>query len=214
METNHDVAQHHARSLLRKTTWNLYESIEKYKDKLDEAARMCAFGAELDRELATAIVTNCNDKELKERLNWQTDQTTAAIIRTCRTHEIIKKAEETSMPRTVNLINQNVQQAPINVQKQYNKPNEIDKVNSYYKKTNEAKISKIDCYNCGEQYPHKNDTKCKALGHQCRRCDKYNHFESCCWSIESNRPSWLKEKTRQSTQKQQKRHKKTSTRKK
>ena len=42
------------------------------------------------------------------------------------------------------------------------------------------KFKEKKCFRCGLKYPH--EKICPAKGQKCRKCDKFDHFESCCIS--------------------------------
>jgi hypothetical protein len=45
-----------------------------------------------------------------------------------------------------------------------------------------------ECFNCGNRYPHQLGTTCPALGKECNRCHKLNHFGKVCFKEASRRP--------------------------
>jgi hypothetical protein len=44
------------------------------------------------------------------------------------------------------------------------------------------------CFNCGNNFPHQLGTTCPAIGKECNRCHKPNHFSKVCFKEPTNRP--------------------------
>ena len=47
------------------------------------------------------------------------------------------------------------------------------------------------CFNCGQDYPHQLGTSCPAIGKECHRCHKLNHFGKVCFRDSSRPPDRL-----------------------
>lgn len=170
------MQKQHARGLFRRTEWHTYDTVGQYREKLEEASRMCEFGGTLDEEIGSAIIANCNNRDLKLKLMWLTNPTLQQIIATCKTQEVISKTLNESEPKQlVNAIASTRNKTKSEVIPQARYP------------TSSAKTTA--CYNCAESFPHPNGGKCKAVGHTCGLCGKLNHFEKCCWSNENNQPA-------------------------
>jgi len=187
------IDKQHARRLFRTTEWNTYESIDQYHEKLEEAARMCDFNVGRDEEIASAIIQNCNNTELKKRLLWLAEPTLTKVMACCKTQQVVDRSLASK-----ELVNAIVQRpvAPSTSKQVYNASN---------------KSAKTTCYNCDKPFPHEGNGKCEAIGHTCKLCNKKNHYERCCWSKESNQPDWLKQKNVTKKQRRPARKSKKST---
>ena len=56
-----------------------------------------------------------------------------------------------------------------------------------------------ECFNCGDSYPHPIGTTCRALGQECRKCHKLNHFARVCFQDPSKRPYRQNNRARDNT---------------
>ncbi|XP_064476830.1 uncharacterized protein K02A2.6-like [Ornithodoros turicata] len=134
------------------------ETLEAFYRDLRIQAKSCAFATLEDSMIRDQIVYGITNKKLRQRLLRETDLSMDKAVTMCRASEI-----ETLRSLTFE-----------------EKEKGVDKVNATRNWTREQHSDRGADRRCGNcNFVHRHGT-CPAFGKICRRCQKYNHFASCC----------------------------------
>ena len=146
------------------------EAIDKYVTRLKDAAARCGFH-DVSKEIKHQIVFSCSSKKVRRKA-LSDDPTLDDLMKYARATEktIIQAEIIEGQEKSVNRLS---------------KPGKYSKRNkgsSQKKKAEKPPSSKsVDCYFCGERYPHKNGREsCPAWGKICTKCDRPNHLAKKC----------------------------------
>ena len=138
------------------------ETIDQYVTELKTKATTCEFGTLKDSLIRDRIVCGKTSDKTRCRLLRETDLTLEKAIEICRANE----ATATQM-KTL---------GASNVTNPTADSMEIDTVNT----STRGVIQKQHCERCGSW--HKQQQTCPALGAECHKCGKRNHFARVCKS--------------------------------
>ena len=136
------------------------EMVDQFTTRLRKLGANCEFH-DLDKELKSAIIQNCQSKHLRRYAFHEEALTPNAVFAIARSLEV-SKSQAVGMER--NLRDESVQN-----------------VRSKNVKGLESQTSTMKCRKCGLVWPHKKGP-CPAKGQTCRKCDKLNHFARMCLS--------------------------------
>ena len=165
------------------------ETIDKYVVRLREAASRCSF-TDAEKEIKHQVVFSCQSKKVRRKA--LTDNPTLTQLLTyARSLEKSKVQAETIEKKQSS-----------EMHKVSTKPGKYSsrkrREDSRKKEAVKSESSVVDCYFCGGSYPHSGGREsCPAFGHECKKCDKPNHFEKNCKSGTKNPPNRVRNVTRQ-----------------
>ena len=135
------------------------ETFDQFVARLRQQAKFCDFGDLKNALISDRIVVGVRDESLRERLLRKTDLKLDKAIEFGRAAELIQK--QTAELKEL--------------------PATVDRITK-----NRGNSTKPQCTRCG--YRHA-DRPCPAQGKRCRRCDRPNHFASCCKQAPKTRDS-------------------------
>jgi transposase InsO family protein len=139
-----------------------HESIDNYVHRLRKLSATCEFDTLRNEMIRDRIVIGVRDSGLRARLLREKDLTLERCIDSCRASEMSSqqlKAIDGGEVEAVHAVHK----------KKFSKKSEkSDRPKSKKKK---------NCSFCGTQHPKR---KCPAWGQQCKKCKKFNHFDSVC----------------------------------
>jgi hypothetical protein len=163
-------SSHQARRLFRETEWHEYETVNQYYKKLVDAAKLnCKFNAaEQEIEIASLIIANCPIRpgsDLKLMLSRIHPISLKEVLELCRLAEAMDKKPKTTVNATKTESN-----------KENNEINFISNRRS-------ASAASGECNKCGG-IQHRPGQRCPAIGQQCNKCKRWNHFKAKCWGAD------------------------------
>ena len=136
------------------------ESASNFFSRLKKLAEFCNFGTSLDSMLRDRLVLGCRNMEARKRL-LQIDPLNLQTVRdTLATHEAIDEAKHGGALADSGDIH-------------------FSKKTKTFPRNSRPKPS--SCYRCGKQ-SCKHGPTCPAMGKQCTKCGKLNHFRQVCKS--------------------------------
>ena len=185
------------------------ESIDEYYIRLKKLALTCEFPNE-DRAIKSQIIHYCKSKSLRRKA-LRDDLPLQDILKSARAQELSEeqakvlegdeKKSSYGKP-SVNAVkpksraygsqhrhsNKRPQQANSRDHANYSASNKPSRPNQRTESSKPAD-GKKRCYRCGGPFPHPRDKECKAMGQQCRKCGRNNHFESVCKGGKVSKPT-------------------------
>ena len=135
------------------------ESAANFFGRLKKLAEFCNFGISLDSMLRDRLVLGCRSLDARKRLLQLDPLTLETVRKTLATHEAIEVASHGAL-----------QDSDIHFSKN-------SKTFSRFNKTKPT----FSCNRCGKQ-SCKRGPNCPAMGKQCGKCGKMNHFRQVCRS--------------------------------
>ena len=152
-----------------------HETIDQFVIKLRQLAEPCQFGIFEDEMVRDRLVLGCKDSTAKTRLFREKDCDLKKAIESLR----ISEATGEQLKR----IERDETQEPVNfVKKETTNKFDAHKQHTESKKNNSFGMQVKDgqqCRYCGGRH-ERDKKKCPAFGKTCRRCGKFNHFQSVC----------------------------------
>ena len=143
------------------------ETVDQFCTRLRALAATCEF-ADIDRELLSQIIQNCQSQELRRRALRKTDIKLNELLVLART---LEASDFQAM-----VISKSTEQAAINMTS-----------TTKYAKTQQTQhyANTHKCWNCGGKWPHRGGRQaCPAYGKICANCSKQNHFAQHCRSTQ------------------------------
>ena len=140
------------------------ETVAQFATRLRKLAATCEFD-DLDKELKSAIIQNCESKRLRRFVLREDELTLGALLAKARS---LEASESQAVGMENSLAKMKVEQIS-QVQKSQRRP-QLPPT-----KTNQS------CRNCGLSWPH-TTSPCPARGQTCSYCGKLNHFAKVCFS--------------------------------
>ena len=136
------------------------ESASSFFSRLKKLAEFCNFGTSLDSMLRDRLVLGCRSLEARKRL-LQLDPLTLTTVRnTLATHEAIEVASHGALADSGDI--------------------HFSRNSRPSQKVSNSKPTSL-CNRCGKQ-ACKRGPSCPAMGKQCGKCGKMNHFRQVCRS--------------------------------
>ena len=157
------------------------ESTDEYVNRLRKYAASCNFGSLTDELIRDRLVLGIRDQATKLRLLKEEKLDLNKAVSMCRASEIASKQLK-SMKK------ESEEEIKFARGQKYSarKPKPRDEKNVKGRKTSHPKSqTKPKCGRCGKSPVHKLE-ECEAKGSQCRKCKKYNHWSSQCFSKPEN----------------------------
>ena len=150
-----------------------HETIDEFVIKLRQLAEPCQFGILEDEMVRDRLVLGRKDSTARTRLFREKDCDLKKAIESLR----ISEATSEQLKR----IERDETQEPINfVKKETTNKFDAHKQHTESKKNNSFEMQVKDgqqCRYCGGRH-ERDKKKCPAFGKTCRRCGKFNHFQS------------------------------------
>lgn len=149
------------------------ETIEAYVSTLRNKAKTCNFGALTDKLIRDRLVCGIGSDNVRRVLLRESDLSLVKAIKICQISELTEQHTKVlAAPRS----------GPTSVDAVYTREKKavVYRQQSQQKNTSGTK-NIVNCKNCGGNHPAKRD-QCKAIGQQCHRCKKFNHFKAQCRS--------------------------------
>lgn len=137
------------------------ETIDHYVTDLKLKAKSCEFGTLTESLIKDRIVCGIIDDQTRSRLLREVDLTLPRALEICRTNE----ATTVHMKSFANT---------------EHSTSNVDAIQAQRSKSKGANIHKNPCNRCG--YSHDHSQPCPAIGQECRKCGKPNHFSRVCRS--------------------------------
>ena len=167
--------------LFRQAKQEKGEDISKFHLRLKALASQCNFH-DVDRELKTQIIQGCSSHKLRTRALTEPKWDLGKIIATGRAMELAE-SQAAEIEQTVTVSSEPQQVNKITKGKKYHQNQKYSHQNRKMKSVSQ-KAAK-SCHNCGKTWPHQGGQRnCPAIGNNCKKCGKRNHFESVCRSKE------------------------------
>ena len=157
------------------------ESTDEYVNRLRKYAASCNFGSLTDELIRDRLVLGIRDQATKLRLLKEEKLDLNKAVSMCRASEIASKQLK-SMKK------ESEEEIKFARGQKYSarKPKPRDEKNVKGRKTSHPKSqTKPKCGRCGKSPVHKLE-ECEAKGSQCRKCKKFNHWSSQCFSKPEN----------------------------
>ena len=157
------------------------ESTDEYVNRLRKYAASCNFGSLTDELIRDRLVLGIRDQATKLRLLKEEKLDLDKAVSMCRASEIASKQLK-SMKK------ESEEEIKFARGQKYSarKPKPRDEKNVKGRKTSHPKSqTKPKCGRCGKSPVHKLE-ECEAKGSQCRKCKKFNHWSSQCFSKPEN----------------------------
>ena len=161
-------------------------TIEQFITKLRTLVKDCEY-TNADEMIRDRIVFGTSSERVREKLINEGDKLTLEkAVQIAQTYEYSQQQLKTMSQQEVHGINKSNFERP---GQSYRKQRRTGSENrgDDRKNQDEKRRSKIqrdqsnhDCSRCGRK--HSKTDKCPALGKQCNKCNKYNHFASKCLS--------------------------------
>ena len=152
-----------------------HETIDQFVIKLRQLAEPCQFGTLEDESVRDRLVLGCKDSTARTRLFREKDCDLKKAIESLRISEVTSKQ--------LKRIERDETQEPVNfVKKETTNKFDVRKQHTESKKNNSFGMQVKDgqqCRYCGGRH-ERDKKKCPAFGKTCRRCGKFNHFQSVC----------------------------------
>ena len=184
-----NYSEGHARILFRSIRWDDYEDCNQFYLKLISAARLgCNFGINEGAEIASQLIAACTDLVLKRELLKIAEPTLPVVLAACKQHQAITEQLRGMKQDLVNQVSMR-NRGPTPDSDSYSSINAINTRQT-------TKPRQGVCYRCGGQYPHKSNTKCPAMGHRCKICKNFDHFEVRCTSAKGQNKAKQRSRTR------------------
>lgn len=146
------------------------ETFDAWLTDLKCIASRCQLGALHDELILVQVVSGTRDDKMKQRMLQEENLTLkkaesmskAKEIACMQLNEMKRQTTEdtSSYPQEIKYMKKNYHQ------------NQTSSNRQFYKKTS-------NCYKCGGT-THRNYKECFAYGKTCFKCNKMNHFSSCC----------------------------------
>jgi hypothetical protein len=174
----------HARYLFNKETIQHNESITAYAARLREKAVHCDFQETLDDRILEHIIQNISDKDLIKKAiqkKWNLDQFIEAAA---EKEDITNEVQDMKQDHRVAKVGRKGGFKPFKHQGARPKKENYDR----------TQVSEY-CEFCGQSAHAAGDKRaCPAYGRKCRKCNRYNHFASCCKTEEFRQRKFHKSK--------------------
>nr|XP_054930745.1 uncharacterized protein LOC129386661 [Dermacentor andersoni] len=145
----------HERYVFRMRVQAPGELVEPFLRDLKNQARACNFGSQMDAMIRDQIVYGTNDEKLRERLLRDT------TLNLLKAEQVAKAAEATAAQQKVWARDESHIDA---MRKEH--PSKQSELTRHYK-----------CPKCARMHPPR---RCPAFGKTCRKCQRPNHFATCC----------------------------------
>lgn len=168
------------------------EPFDEFVKRVTQKAKLCGFGAQLDKNIMGQIIRGCSSKGLKRRALAKTG--------TIELPEVIKmgQTEENVKIQMQGMKNRNEDSSSSEDEERREKPqsSEAHNVNSIRTSQNRQRpqshnftrsdqkqmMKEKQCFRCGGDFPHKKE--CPAVAAECFKCGKIGHFKQYCLSHE------------------------------
>ena len=139
------------------------EPFDEFVSRLREKAKLCSF-TDPNEEIKSQIIQKCISQDVKRKALESDRLDLAKLINIGKTDESITR-----------------QLLDLSKNDQFRK-NATSNNNQYEHQINKNTYqdNKKMCFNCGGDYPHKQ--QCPAKGRECDNCGKLNHYARCCRS--------------------------------
>ena len=146
------------------------ETVDQFCTRLRTLAATCEF-TDIDRELHSQIIQNCQSQELRRRALRNPKMTLKELLALARTLEA-SEYQAADMTKTNESTSVNA------ITKQFKSSGGKYTHKGYgYKQPS----TQSQCWNCGGQWPHPGGRhSCPAHGKTCANCAKQNHFAQHC----------------------------------
>ena len=152
---------------------NSNKSIDAFITRLRKTASRCGF-TDKDTEIKYQVIFGCRSPHLRRYALQKDELTLDDLGKKGRAHEISQQQAsviEGNDPQECNKI----RRRPGKYSGRYDP--------SQQRKNKPQEPRTKLCFNCGKEWPHAGgNMNCPARGKQCRRCNKYNHYENMCKS--------------------------------
>ena len=167
------------------------ETIQQFATRLKKAALDCAYGAETDNNIRDAILWKCPSTYIKRRLLEEGDELT--LVRTLTLAAQCEKIEteissmqgsstsqfrESSISEKVNHLkweNGKKWKSSVEDGRKHQKT-----AKNVPRRENTGEGNKGACYRCGAKDHYSRDPQCPAMGRECSKCHKKDHFAKVC----------------------------------
>ena len=150
------------------------ENIQMYVSDLRNKASTCQYGELKDDMIRDRLVCGIKKDNVRKLLLRESDLTLEKAINICQIHEMSEQHNEQlnvgSKVETVKPVHMN----KYSKAKPPYKPQKSTYSRPAFQPRNES------CTHCGKKHRFPRDGNCPAFGKQCRKCNKWNHFDRCC----------------------------------
>ena len=164
------------------------EDLASFCTRLKRLSVTCGF-TDANREIKSQIIERCSDSKLRLKLldHEKRDWTLDRVVATGRAMELSKlQADDMelalhgSQSHTVNKVTSSPASSKPNHRRSHRTRNKPPR-DARTRHPPDSKNNGSLCRRCGYEWPHaKGRESCPAFGQTCRKCNKQNHFQSCC----------------------------------
>lgn len=176
------------RHLFRKLCQNNQEPISQYVARLRKSAFSCGFGDHIDELIRDQIVECCiSDRFRRKLLEAGNKLTLAVVLQEAATFEAVElRNKEISQScqnaQEVNRLRTQFQNSsrPTSGNSQDVQYHQNHTASQTQRKHNTKDSGNTQCGRCGRDKSH---SRCPALGKQCYKCNKDNHFKHMCRAV-------------------------------
>jgi hypothetical protein len=147
------------------------ETIDSFVTSLRLKAKMCEFGEQEESLTRDHVVINCPDIRLQERLLREPDLTLQKMLQICRAAESTKEQMKLLRPDSSSTFARGTTAAVYRVERNH----------ASHDQHSHTIQPGTSCYRCGKNHARDRNA-CPAIGKQCTKCGKYDHFSTVCHS--------------------------------